>query len=68
MQGRFRRNPAVTTDDYLEIIARKTASLFSQGARVAAHLAGLGSEGADAMWACGSTSAWPFRSSTTYST
>jgi octaprenyl-diphosphate synthase len=53
MQGRFRRNPAVTTDDYLEIIARKTASLFSQGARVAAHLAGLGSEGADAMWACG---------------
>jgi octaprenyl-diphosphate synthase len=53
MQGRFRRNPAVTTDDYLEIIARKTASLFSQGARVAAHLAGLGSDGADAMWACG---------------
>src|SRR5205085_8496883 len=32
MQGRFRRNPAVTVDDYLEIIARKTASLFSQGA------------------------------------
>ena len=40
MQGRFRRNPATTVDDYLEIIARKTASLFSQGARVAAHLAG----------------------------
>jgi octaprenyl-diphosphate synthase len=38
MQGRFRRNPSVTVDDYLEIIARKTASLFSQGARVAAHL------------------------------
>ena len=53
MQGRFRRNPAVTTDDYLEIIARKTASLFSQGARVAAHLAGAGPEGAEAMWACG---------------
>ncbi len=53
MQGRFRRNPAVTVDDYLEIIARKTASLFSQGARVAAHLAGIGDDGAEAMWACG---------------
>jgi octaprenyl-diphosphate synthase len=53
MQGRFRRNPAVTTDDYLEIIARKTASLFSQGARVAAHLAGVGPDVAEAMWACG---------------
>jgi geranylgeranyl pyrophosphate synthase len=53
MQGRFRRNPAVTTDDYLEIIARKTASLFSQGARVAAHLAGGAGNTAEAMWACG---------------
>jgi geranylgeranyl pyrophosphate synthase len=53
MQGRFRRNPAVTVDDYLEIIARKTASLFSQGARVAAHLAGMGEQGSEAMWACG---------------
>ncbi len=53
MQGRFRRNPSVTVDDYLEIIARKTASLFSQGARVAAHLAGAGEQAAEAMWACG---------------
>jgi len=53
MQGRFRRNPSVTVDDYLEIIARKTASLFSQGARVAAHLAGAGEQTAEAMWACG---------------
>lgn len=53
MQGRFRRNPAVTVDDYLEIIARKTASLFSQGARVAAHLAGVDAPGADAMALCG---------------
>src|SRR5262249_40578429 len=53
MQGRFRRNPAVTVDDYLEIIARKTASLFSQGARVAAHLAGVDARGADAMALCG---------------
>jgi geranylgeranyl pyrophosphate synthase len=53
MQGRFRRNPATTIDDYLEIIARKTASLFSQGARVAAHLAGLDERGTDAMGLCG---------------
>jgi octaprenyl-diphosphate synthase len=53
MQGRFRRNPDVTVDDYVEIIARKTASLFSQGARVAAHLAGLDDERGEAMWACG---------------
>ena len=31
MQGRFRRNPAVTVADYDEIIARKTASLFAAG-------------------------------------
>ena len=53
MQSRFRHNPAVTVDDYLEIISRKTASLFSQGSRVAAHLAGLAPDGADAMWTCG---------------
>jgi octaprenyl-diphosphate synthase len=53
MQGRFRRNPATTMDDYLEIIARKTASLFSQGSRVAAHLAGLDSHGIEAMGLCG---------------
>jgi octaprenyl-diphosphate synthase len=39
MQSRFRNNPAVTLDDYLEIIYRKTASLFEQGARIAASLA-----------------------------
>jgi octaprenyl-diphosphate synthase len=53
MQGRFRRNPAVTVDDYLEIIGRKTASLFSQGARVAAHLAGTEPAMVEAMWGCG---------------
>jgi octaprenyl-diphosphate synthase len=40
MQGRFRHNPAVTLTDYLEIVTRKTASLFAAGARTAAHLAG----------------------------
>jgi hypothetical protein len=39
MQGRFRRNPAVTFADYLEIVARKTAALFQQGARTAAAMA-----------------------------
>jgi geranylgeranyl pyrophosphate synthase len=53
MQGRFRRNPETTLDDYLEIIARKTASLFSQGARVAAHLAGMDTRGTEAMGLCG---------------
>lgn len=53
MQGRFRRNPDTTLDDYLEIIARKTASLFSQGARVAAHLAGMDARGTEAMALCG---------------
>lgn len=53
MQSRFRRNPSTAMEDYLEIIARKTASLFSQGARVAAHLAGVDERGTDAMSLCG---------------
>lgn len=40
LQGRLRHDPGVTRDDYLEIISRKTASLFAQGARMGAHLAG----------------------------
>ncbi len=39
MQSRFRNNPAVTIEDYLEIVYRKTASLFEQGARISASLA-----------------------------
>ncbi|MEO8606124.1 MAG: polyprenyl synthetase family protein [bacterium] len=53
MQGRFRRNPDVTLDDYLEIIARKTASLFEVGARTAASLAGADAELVEAMARCG---------------
>ncbi len=53
MQGRFRRNPAVTLDDYLEIISRKTASIFQQGARTAAHLAGADAPTIEAMARCG---------------
>jgi geranylgeranyl pyrophosphate synthase len=40
LQGHFNRNRAVTLDDYLEIVKRKTASLFHTGAKVGAYLAG----------------------------
>jgi octaprenyl-diphosphate synthase len=53
MQGRLRHDPAVTEADYLEIIERKTASLFVTGARTAAHLAGADASVVDAMAACG---------------
>ena len=53
LQGRFRRNPAVTVADYVEIIDRKTSSLFAAGARTAAHLAGASADVVDAMRACG---------------
>ncbi len=53
MQGRFRHNPAVTLDDYLEIIRRKTASIFEQGARTAAFLAGAAEPVVEAMATCG---------------
>ena len=53
MQGRFRRNPAVTLDDYLEIINRKTASLFAAGSKIAAYLAGMPEDGVAQMESCG---------------
>jgi octaprenyl-diphosphate synthase len=53
MQGRFRHNPAVTLDDYFEIISRKTASIFQQGARTAAYLAGAPESVVEAMARCG---------------
>jgi octaprenyl-diphosphate synthase len=53
MQGRFRNNPAVTLEDYLEIISRKTASIFEQGARTAAYLAQAPETSVDAMAQCG---------------
>lgn len=49
MQGRLRHNPSVTLSDYLEIIRRKTASLFEAGGRTAAHLAARGSPLVEAM-------------------
>ena len=53
LQARFRRNPQVTPADYVEIIDRKTASLFATGARTAAHLAGGSRAVVDTMRACG---------------
>jgi len=43
LQGHFNRNRAVTLDNYLEIVTRKTASLFHTGAKVGAYLAGTSS-------------------------
>jgi octaprenyl-diphosphate synthase len=40
LQAHFNRNRAVTPDDYVEIVKRKTASLFHTGAKVGAYLAG----------------------------
>src|SRR5262249_57874519 len=53
LQGRRRRDPAVTVADYDEIILRKTASLFAVGARTAAHLAGAAPAVVQSMAACG---------------
>lgn len=40
LQGFFNRKLEVTLENYLEIVTRKTASLFQTGARVGAYLAG----------------------------
>lgn len=42
LQSFFNRNTAVTVADYLEIVRRKTASLFQTAAKVGAYLAGAG--------------------------
>ena len=39
LQGSLRHDPRVPREDYLQIIQRKTAALFTQGARMGAHLA-----------------------------
>jgi octaprenyl-diphosphate synthase len=40
LQGFYNRNSAVTLDDYIEIVKRKTASLFQTGTQIGAYLAG----------------------------
>lgn len=53
LQQRFQHNPDVTIDDYLQIAEAKTASLFSQAARIGAHLAGAPGSLVDAMYRLG---------------
>ncbi len=53
MQGRLRHDPSVTEADYLEIIRRKTACLFSTGGRTASHLAGADRPVVELMTRCG---------------
>jgi len=49
MEGRFRHNAAAGIRDYRAVIARKTASLFYAGGKVAADLAGAPRHTIDAM-------------------
>lgn len=44
LQGSFNRSHAVTAQDYIQIVERKTASLFQTGARLGAYIAGASSE------------------------
>lgn len=49
MEGRLRHNAAASLKDYLVVIARKTASLFAAGGKVAADLAGAPRRTVDQM-------------------
>ena len=49
MEGRMRHNAAASLEDYIAVITRKTASLFSAGGRVAADLAGSRARTIEAM-------------------
>jgi geranylgeranyl pyrophosphate synthase len=53
MEGRFRHSAAANLADYITVITRKTASLFSAGGRVASDLAGASRSTIDAMWRLG---------------
>lgn len=61
MQARFRKNPAVTVADYREIIYRKTASIFEQGARTAAYIAGASPRMVATMADCGTNVGMTFQ-------
>jgi octaprenyl-diphosphate synthase len=49
LQGFFNRNRNATPKDYLEIVKKKTASLFETGAKVGAYLAGASPAFVDAV-------------------
>ncbi len=61
LQGRLRRNLEITVADYREIIRRKTACLFQQGARVAAHLAGAEPGVVETLARCGNAIGMAFQ-------
>ena len=44
LQGSFNRSRTVTAQDYIEIVERKTASLFETGAKLGAYIAGASPE------------------------
>ncbi len=44
LQSSFNRNRTVTAQDYIRIVARKTAPLFQTGAKLGAYIAGASSE------------------------
>ena len=49
MEGRFHHNATVSLEDYIAVIDRKTASLFSAGGKVASEIAGTKPPVANAM-------------------
>jgi geranylgeranyl pyrophosphate synthase len=61
MEGRLRHNAATSLKDYLAVIARKTASLFAAGGKVAADLAGAPKRTIDTMQNLGSAVGMAFQ-------
>jgi octaprenyl-diphosphate synthase len=61
MQARLRRNASVSVPDYEEIIRRKTACLFSAGARIAARLAGAERPRIEVLAHCGESIGMAFQ-------
>jgi len=53
LQGRFRQNLQVDEEVYLEIVGRKTASLFTAGAQIGSYLAGVNDLMVRRMRLCG---------------
>src|ERR1700730_2356672 len=63
MEGRLRHNAATSLKDYLAVIARKTASLFAAGGKVAADLAGAPKRTIDTMQHLGNAGGMAFQMS-----
>jgi heptaprenyl diphosphate synthase len=61
MEGRMRHNAATSLKDYMAVIARKTASLFAAGGKVAADLAGAPNRTIETMRLLGSAVGMAFQ-------